>query len=64
MDDRQRRDLEKAIGKIEDVRTSLEEQQELDQENPTTQEAVKDLEAITDDLEELDEPCDGSDRIG
>jgi hypothetical protein len=56
MDDRQRRDLEKAIGKIEDVRTSLEEQQELDQENPATQEAVKDLEGITDDLEELDEP--------
>ena len=56
MDDRQRRDLEKAIGKIEDVKTSLEEQQDLDHENPATQEAVTDLEAITEDLENLDEP--------
>jgi len=49
---RRRRELERVIGKVEDIRTTIEERQEESADDGTLAEIVKDLEKVEDALEQ------------
>lgn len=54
MDKTNRRELEKAIGQIEDVKTTLEEQSEA-RDDAALREAANVLDRVSDRLEDIDD---------